>query len=63
MVQMTTFVKSKPISKSEAISLAMKAGFMLSTQYGQDSNKLMPVTDSQTLMDLIKAIEQAHGIR
>lgn len=51
-----------PITKDQAYGIALEAGFMLSTQYGQDDGKMMPATDGATLMRLIKLIEKAHGI-
>ena len=44
--------------KEDAYQLALEAGFMLSTQHGQDENKLMPVTDGDTLMTLIALVEE-----
>ena len=55
--------QTKPLEKTDAYSLAIKAGFMLSTQHGQGENKLMPVTDGDTLMALVKVIEERHGIK
>jgi hypothetical protein len=37
------------IAKEELYGLALQAGFMLSTAYGQEEDKLMPVTDGETL--------------
>lgn len=53
----------KPLTREQIFPIALEAGFMLSSQYGQGEDKLMPVTDSQTLMALVKAIEKAHGIK
>ena len=36
-------------NKREIYGLALEAGFMLSTQYGQSEHKLMPVSDGETL--------------
>jgi len=46
----------RELSRSDVYGLAMEAGFMLSTQYGQADDKLMPVTDGQTLMNLAELI-------
>jgi hypothetical protein len=45
------------MTKQEAYQLALQAGFMLSTEYGQETNKLMPATDGETLMELIRLVE------
>lgn len=37
--------------RNEIIRLGLEAGFMLSTSHGQDSKKLMPVTDADTLVN------------
>lgn len=34
----------------EIIRIALDAGFSISTAYGQDSNKLMPISDVKTLV-------------
>jgi hypothetical protein len=49
--------QTKPLSKEDVYGLALQSGFMLSTQYGQGKDKLMPVTDGDTLMALTRAIE------
>ncbi len=46
----------RELSRSDLYGLAMEAGFMLSTQYGQAEDKLMPVTDGETLMKLAELI-------
>lgn len=43
-------------NKNEIYALALKAGFMLSSQYGQEENKLMPVSDGETLQKFAKLI-------
>jgi hypothetical protein len=45
------------MTRQEAYQLALQAGFALSTQCGQESDKRMPVTDGDTLMRLIKLVE------
>jgi hypothetical protein len=40
--------------------LALDAGFMLSTQYGQTPPKLMPVSDSRTLVNFARKVIKAH---
>ena len=52
-----------PLERTDVYGLAIESGFMLSTQYGQAEHKLMPVTDGDTLMVLVKAIEERHGIK
>jgi len=44
------------LSRMEVYELAIDSGFMLSTQYGQAENKLMPVSDGDTLVKLANAI-------
>lgn len=36
--------------RSQVIAAALDAGFMLSTMHGQGANKMMPVSDSKTLI-------------
>ena len=38
-------------TKSEFLRMALEAGFMLSTAYGQATNKLMPVSDADTVVN------------
>lgn len=52
-----------PIAKEQAYAMALDAGFMLSTQYGQEDGKMMPATDGATLMRLIKLIEKTYNIK
>ncbi len=40
----------------EIIALALESGFMLSTAHGQDANKLMPVSDTATLIKFARAL-------
>jgi len=51
------------MDKKEIISVAMEAGFMLSTMHGQESPKLMPVSDSETLLAFAKLIAAAERER
>jgi hypothetical protein len=44
------------MKKEDIYSLALEAGFMLSTQYGQEENKLMPVSDGETLQKFAELI-------
>lgn len=37
------------MTREEILSMALDAGFMISTQYGQKSKQPMPVSDSATL--------------
>ena len=50
------YTAPRELSRSDVYGLAMEAGFMLSTQYGQAEDKLMPVTDGETLMKLAELI-------
>ena len=52
--------------KTEIMRLALEAGFALSTAYGQDTNKLMPISDVATLQRfaellLIKDCSECQG--
>ena len=55
--------KTKPLERTDVYGLAIESGFMLSTQYGQAEHKLMPITNGDTLMALVRAIEERHGIK
>jgi hypothetical protein len=46
----------KELDKSDIYAEALQAGIMLSTQYGQAENKLMPVSDGDTLVKFARAI-------
>ena len=37
---------------------ALEAGFMISTQYGQGTNKLMPCSDMDTLREFVRLLEE-----
>jgi len=50
--------KVKKLTKNDIILLALDAGFKLSTAYGQGTNKLMPVSDSDTLFEFYKKIQK-----
>ena len=63
LVERIDLLLAKPLDRTEVYGLAIESGFMLSTQYGQAEHKLMPVTDGDTLMALVKAIEERHGIK
>ncbi len=44
--------KDTPDMPDEAVlSKALEAGFAISTEYGQGNNKLMPISDSKTLLN------------
>lgn len=46
-------------AEREAITvLALEVGFMISTQYGQEEPKLMPVSDIDTLVKFYQRAEQ-----
>ena len=49
-------LEPRELSKEDIYGLALEAGFMLSTQYGQAEDKLMPVSDGATLMKLAELI-------
>lgn len=36
--------------------IALKCGFALSTSHGQESEKLMPISDRQTLIDFAREV-------
>lgn len=44
------------ISKTEIIRAALEAGIMISTQYGQGMDKMMPVTDTETLEKFVEIL-------
>lgn len=44
------------LTEVDILDAAFDAGFMISTAYGQDSKKLMPVTDMATLIDFCDKI-------
>lgn len=46
------------LSKEDIIRLALESGFKLSTAYGQASDKLMPVTNTRTLLIFAKALTE-----
>ena len=43
-------------NKEKMYGMALEAGFMLSTQYGQAEHKLMPASDGETLQKFAKLI-------
>jgi RNase H-fold protein (predicted Holliday junction resolvase) len=44
--------------EKEVIRIALDAGFSISTAYGQDLNKLMPISDIKTLASFAKKIQK-----
>lgn len=46
------------LSPQDVLSAALEAGFMVSTRYGQTPPKLMPVSDSATLIEFAKLIAE-----
>jgi hypothetical protein len=44
------------VCRSEVIQAALTAGFMLGTQFGQDDKKLMPYTDTATLVEFVELL-------
>ena len=44
------------INPYDVVTAAMQAGFMLSTGFGQEPGKIMPVSDAETLMDFHRAL-------
>jgi len=49
-------VRTKDLTKTEMLTEAVEAGFMLHTGYGQGVNKMMPVSDSATLVEFARAV-------
>lgn len=47
------------MDKEQIIQMALQHGFMLSTSYGQEAKKLMPVSDSGTIIAFAAAIRAA----
>lgn len=47
------------MDKEQIIQMALHHGFMLSTSYGQEAKKLMPVSDSETIIAFAAAIRAA----
>lgn len=47
------------MNREEILSMALDAGFMISSQYGQKSHQFMPVSDSSTL-EKFTALVAAH---
>lgn len=56
---MTDREKMPAHEKGKIISMALDSGFMLSTMYGQDTDKLMPASDTDTLLKFAEAITKA----
>lgn len=44
------------MKRDEIMQAALNAGIMISTQYGQGKNKLMPVSDVDTLVKFSKMV-------
>jgi hypothetical protein len=44
------------VSRSDIIQTALRCGFSLSTLHDQDSKKLMPISDTETLVNFAHAI-------
>jgi hypothetical protein len=42
--------------RTHILELALHAGFMLNTAYGQEKHLLMPVSDSETLLKFAQAV-------
>lgn len=51
-----SYLGGDEMNKEEICSLALEAGFMLSTMHGQDTPKLMPVSDSATLVKFAQLV-------
>ena len=51
------------MTKHDIYALALEAGFMLSTQYGQDDGKMTPVSDGATLMKFAELVVEACAER
>lgn len=46
----------KTVTREEVMQIALESGIMLSTQYGQADGKLMPVSDTETLLRFAKSL-------
>ena len=47
------------MKKEEIMLIALEAGFMISTQYGQEINQPMPVSDTGTLERFANLLNKA----
>lgn len=56
---MTPNPKDECLPISEIMSLALTTGFMIHSGYGQQIDKKMPVSDTETLRDFANAIIRA----
>jgi hypothetical protein len=46
------------MKEQDVARIALEAGFMLSTAYGQEKEKLMPVSDIKTLKRFAELLEK-----
>lgn len=53
----------KTVTMDDVMCIALESGFMLSTQYGQSDGKLMPVSDTDTLLRFAKALISAGVVK
>jgi len=57
------FLESKPkrpVSRQDVLRIALEVGFSISTAYGQESGKLMPISDSKTLERFAQALAEIN---
>ena len=50
----------RPVSKQVVLRIALEVGFSISTAYGQESGKLMPISDSKTLERFAQALAEIN---
>ena len=51
--------KCEGLDKEQIMLIALEAGFMISTQYGQETNQPMPVSDTGTLERFAELLSKA----
>ena len=56
LTHLTAIREANEWQDDEILSNALEAGFMISTQYGQDTNQPMPVSDSKTLLKFARSL-------
>ena len=50
----------RPVSRQDVLRIALEVGFSISTAYGQESGKLMPISDSKTLERFAQALAEIN---
>jgi hypothetical protein len=50
----------RPVSKQDILRIALEVGFSISTAYGQESGKLIPISDSKTLERFAQALAEIN---